>query len=263
MALPRVTLGRTGIQVSALCIGTGTNGWGGRSSQTALGRKGLPDLLEYAFQAGITFWDSADQYGSHPHVRDGLQRVGREHVVITTKTRARTAADCRTDLERFRRELSVDCIDIVLMHCLFDPEWPAQYAPVMDVLSEAKQSGKVRAVGVSCHNFGAFQRAADEPWVDVVLARLNYGNVNMDASWPEVVEVLHQMREGGKGVYGMKVLGAGKLTQDPERAIRFVFEQRAVDAITIGMRSRAEVDENCTLVRRALTELPAELAGTL
>src|SRR2546430_19512 len=88
--MERAILGRTGIEVSALGIGTGTNGWNGRSAQTALGHDELVDLLVYAYERGITFWDSADQYGSHPHVRDALRRVPRERVVVTTKTVART-----------------------------------------------------------------------------------------------------------------------------------------------------------------------------
>lgn len=246
------TLGRTGLKVSSLCFGTGTNGWGGRSAQTGLGHQAFVDLLVEAHGKGVTFWDAADQYGSHPHVRDAIRRVGRDKVTFTTKTVAKTAKDAEKDLERFRRELGVDTLDIVLLHCMTDPEWPVKMAPVMDVLTRAKEKGRIRALGVSCHNFGAFQRAADEPWVDVVLARLNHANVHMDASWPEVVEVLHQFRSRGAGVYGMKVLGAGDLSRDPGAAIRFVFEQGCVDAVTIGMRSRAELDENLRHVASAV-----------
>jgi aryl-alcohol dehydrogenase-like predicted oxidoreductase len=241
-------LGRTGIRVSPLCIGTGTNGWGGKSVQTGMGHEALVELLEFCAHRGVTFWDSADQYGSHAHVRDALRRVGREKIVFTTKTCARTAEGARADIERYRRELDVEQIDLLLLHCLLDPEWPTPYAPVMRELTRARDCGWVRALGVSCHNFGAFQRAATEDWVEVVLARLNYANENMDATWQEVVEVLHTMKAAGKGIYGMKVMGAGKLGADPARAIDFVFEQRCVDAVTIGMRSRREVEQNLALV---------------
>jgi aryl-alcohol dehydrogenase-like predicted oxidoreductase len=248
--MERVVLGATGIEVSPLCIGTGTNGWSKQSAQTRLGHGELVELLVYAYEQGVTFWDSADQYGSHPHVKDALKRAPRERVVVTTKTVARTAEDAAADIERFRRELGVDQLDIVLLHCLVDPEWPTRYAPVMEALTRARERGHVRALGVSCHNFGAFERASREEWVEVVLARINHSNLHMDASWEEVVEVLRRMRAGGKGIYGMKVMGCGELGDDPGRALEFVFGLGCVDAVTVGMTCPAQVDQNVALVRR-------------
>ena len=123
-ALPRkfaatdtVTLGKTGIQTSRLAMGTGTVGSGGHSHQTALGVKGLSELLLNGYDQGLRFFDSADSYGSHPHVAEALKHVSRDQVTVLTKTWARDAASARADLERFRRELGVDHIDVCLMHC--------------------------------------------------------------------------------------------------------------------------------------------------
>ena len=103
----RVKLGSTGIEVSRMAMGTGTNGIGEASNQTRkLGIKGLRDLLHAAYDEGITFWDTADQYGSHPHVKEALKYVDRENVAILTKTNANTAEEAREALERFKTELS-------------------------------------------------------------------------------------------------------------------------------------------------------------
>lgn len=244
----QVILGDTGIQVSRLCIGTGTNGWGGRSNQTSLGLKGLANLLRFAYEQGINFWDSADQYGSHPHIREALKTLDRQSVVITTKTVAQTAEQMRSDLDRFRQELNTDYLDIVLLHCMTSPDWPIKMKPVMEVLSEAKEQGIVRATGVSCHDFRAFQRASEEPWVEVVLARINYSGIHMDASPQEVIPVLEKMHRLGKGLYGMKVMGQGSLGKDPRKALRFVLGLPCVDAVVVGMESTREILENVRLV---------------
>lgn len=237
-----VELGTTGIAVSQLCFGTGTNGWGGRSHQTGLGRQVLIDLLIYGFERGIAFWDSADQYGSHRHIADALAYIDRDKVVITSKIRATTASEANRDMERILRELNTDYIDLVLMHCLTDVDWPVAYRGVMDVLSEKKQRGIIRAHGVSCHDIDAFQRAAITPWVDVVLARINYAGKNMDGPPEQVIPILEEMDANDIGVYGMKVLGRGDL---PARdAIHYVLDIPAIDAITIGMMSRREIDDN-------------------
>jgi predicted aldo/keto reductase-like oxidoreductase len=114
----------------------------------------------------------------------------------------------------------------------------------MDALSEAKEAGKIRAVGVSCHDYGAFQEAARSDWVEVVLARINYGGHNMDGTPQEIIDVLEQMDEAEIGVYGMKVVGAGKLGHDAQNAIHYVLDLPAIDAITIGMTSKQQVNEN-------------------
>src|SRR5438876_118352 len=142
-----VRLGSTGIQTSRLAMGTGTVGSGHHSHQTALGIKGLADLLLNGYDHGLRFFDTADSYGSHPHVAEALKRVPRDKVNVLTKTWARDAATARADLERFRRELGTDYIDICLMHCLTEADWTDRFQPVMDVLSEAKQKGVIRAHG--------------------------------------------------------------------------------------------------------------------
>jgi 1-deoxyxylulose-5-phosphate synthase len=243
-----VTLGKSEIRTSRLCIGTGTSGWGGKSNQTGLGLDGLADLLCYAYDRGIRFWDSADQYGSHPHVRRALQRLDRRQVVVTTKTRGVSYADTAADVERFRREMDTDYLDIVLLHCLTEAGWPERFAGAMEALSEAQARGHVRAVGVSCHNFGAFQTAAVTPWVEIVLARINHAGLHMDASPAEIVAVMDRMHAADKGIYGMKVMGCGKLGDDPRRAVHYVLGLPCVDALVLGMMDRPQVDQNVALV---------------
>ena len=235
-------LGRTGIPVSRLCFGTGTNGWNGRSMQTDLGLQELADLLRYAYDRGVTFWDSADQYGSHPHVAGALDDLDRQTVQIATKTCAKTASEAESDIDRYLRELGTNYLDVVLLHCMSDSNWTETHAGAMEVLRDRKEAGVIRAHGVSCHDLGALRRAAEIPWVEVVLARINHAGKNMDGSPKKVVPVLEQMDDAGIGVYGMKVLSLGKLK--PEGAIDYALDLPSLDAITIGMKSRREVDEN-------------------
>ena len=237
-----VELGITGISVSQLSFGTGTNGWGGRSNQTDLGMDALTHLLIYGFERGINFWDSADQYGSHAHLSGALAQIDRDRIVITSKIRATTADEAERDMDRILIELNTDYIDIVLMHCLTNANWPTSHRGVMDVLACKKQDGAIRAHGVSCHDIDAFQQAALTPWVDVVLARINYAGKNMDGPPERVIPILEEMDANDIGVYGMKVVGHGDL---PARdAIHYVLDIPAINAITIGMMNRREIDEN-------------------
>jgi aryl-alcohol dehydrogenase-like predicted oxidoreductase len=242
-----VTLGKTGIQASRLAMGTGTVGYNHSSNQAKLGIQGLADLLQAGYDQGLRFIDCADSYGTHPHVAAALKRIPREKVTILTKSWARDAAGMRSDIDRFRRELNVDHIDILLMHCLQEDDWPTRYRSAMDVLSEAKQKGIIRAHGCSCHTIGALRAAAKEPWVEIDLARFNPIGSHMDADPDTVLSVLWQMRAAGKGIVGMKILGQGDLGHRQDEALRYALGSKVLDAFTIGAESRAEQSD---LIRR-------------
>jgi aryl-alcohol dehydrogenase-like predicted oxidoreductase len=238
-----VMLGKTGIRTSLLAMGTGTVGSGHHSNQTALGLKGLSDLLLNGYDHGLRFFDSADAYGSHPHVAEALKHVPRDKVTILTKTWARDPKTARDDLDRFRRELGIETIDICLMHCLTEGDWTERYKGVMDVLSEAKEKGIIRAHGCSCHSIEALRAAAKSPWVEVDLARVNPIGSHMDASPQEVVSVLKEMKAAGKGVIGMKILGQGDLRGRVDDALRYALSLGVLDAFTIGAESRNEQED--------------------
>jgi len=242
-----VTLGNTGIQTSRLAMGTGTVGSGHHSHQTALGVKGLSELLLNGYDQGLRFFDTADSYGSHPHVAEGLKHVPRDKVTILTKTWARDAASARADLERFRRELGTDYIDICLMHCLTEGYWTERFRGVMDVLSEAQQKGIIRAHGCSCHSIEALRAAAKSPWVQVHLVRINPIGAYMDAAPDTVVSVMREMRANGHAIVGMKILGQGELRNRQDEALRYALSLDLLDAFTIGAESKFEQED---LIRR-------------
>jgi aryl-alcohol dehydrogenase-like predicted oxidoreductase len=243
-----ITLGPDKVKVSRLAQGTGTSGFRGSSNQTRqLGLRGLADLLKFGVDSGLAFWDSADAYGSHPDLKEALKSVPREKVAIMTKTHARTADEMRQDLDRFRREIGTDYLDIVLLHLMQDADWPEQRKGAMDVLSEAREKGIVRTHGVSCHTIEALRTAAKTPWVHVDLARINPAGVIMDADPTTVISVLRQMKAAGKGIIGMKILGAGRLRNRVDEALGFALKLDCVDCFTIGAQNRQELSD---LIRR-------------
>ena len=228
-------------------MGTGTVGSEHHSHQTALGVKGLSDLLLNGYDHGLRFFDAADSYGSHPHVAEALKHVQRDKVTVLTKSWARDAASMRADLDRFRRELGTDYLDVCLMHCVTEADWTDRYRGAMDVLSEAKQKGIIRAHGCSCHSIEALRAAAKSPWVEIDLARINPIGAYMDADPATVVGVLKEMKAAGKAVVGMKILGQGTLRNRQDEAIKYALSLGLLDAFTIGAESKQEQED---LIRR-------------
>lgn len=246
-AADTVTLGKTGIKTSRLAMGSGTVGSGGSSNQTRLGRDAFVHVLRNGYDNGLRFFDTADSYGSHPHVKEALKFTDRSKVAVMTKSWHRDPEGMRADLDRFRRELGTDYIDIVLMHCVTDGDWTTRYRATMDVLSEAKQKGVIRAHGVSCHSIEALRAAAKSDWVDVDLVRINPIGSHMDDDPDTVVGVMKEMKAQGKGLIGMKILGQGSLSRRQDEALKYALGLDLLDSFTIGCQS---MDEQTDLFRR-------------
>lgn len=259
---PQVPLGKTGITMSRVGQGTGMHGGNRQSDHSRMGFEELVSLLRHDFERGVTFFDLADLYGTHLYCREALRTLPRKELTLLTKLWWRydgptvPAAEsyrkrvAESTLQRFCHELATDYIDIVLLHCTTKPEWVTELAPYMEALDEAKKKGQVRAVGVSCHDLGAMKAAAECPWVDVLLARINHKGVKMDGTTDEVTEVLRRTKENGKAVLGMKIYGEGQLAEERDECIRFAQGLGLLDAMTVGALSPAEMDETLRLIAK-------------
>jgi 1-deoxyxylulose-5-phosphate synthase len=255
----QVALGKSGLRVSMVGIGTGSIGWGHRSNQTQLGQSEFSRLMRYAFERGINFFDLADSYGSHPYFTEAMKGVPRDRYIIQTKTDNRDPQGAREDIDRFLRELRTDYVDSLIIHCVTVPDWTERYRSVMDVFAAAKRQGKIRAHGVTCHNFGALQAAAASDWVQINQVRWNPRRAHMDADVETARTLFKQMRAKGQGMIGMKVVGQGDLLDgarklSPTECFRFQIESGVVDAFVVGVEATSHVDELLKGTQVALNE---------
>jgi 1-deoxyxylulose-5-phosphate synthase len=260
-----VSLGQTGLKVTRLAQGTGYNGFNHSSEHTRLGKEAFDRLARHSLDQGIAFFDMADLYGSHPFVKEVIKGLPRDKFTLLSKLWPRKeswvtpSGGAKEEVDRFRKELDTDWLDVCLIHCMQNPKWPDEYERIRDDLSELKQKKIVRAVGVSCHDLGALKVASQHPWVDVIFARINHKGGSQyvcDGSVEEVSGVLKTARANGKAVVGMKIFAAGKFAKQPKEkdaSLKYVFTNHLVDAITVGMLTTDEVDD--TLKR--MSELKA------
>jgi len=246
-----ITLGKTGIKTTLLGIGTGYSGYN-RSS--AITRAGVAEsIIRHAYEAGIRFFDCADSYGTHPFAAAALKGIPRDKYTIGTKmwvTRGGIPEPERPDaqivVDRFRKELNTDYIDLVQLHCMTNGAWTTEQRRYMDGLENLKAKKIIRAHGVSVHSFDALKVAAEDPWVDVIHVRINPYGENMDQRDPSlVVPVIEKFHNSGKGVIAMKVVGGGKFKNEPEKidpSLKFVLGLGTIDMIIIGFESTDQVD---------------------
>jgi len=260
----QVTLGNTGIKLSRLGMGCGSVGG---SIQRNLGQDGFTRLVRYAYDQGITYLDTAQAYNTHEMIGQAIKGLPREKLFIQSKMSG-SPKDPFAAIENYRKELGTDYIDTVLVHCTVTPNWDEERKRILEALEKAKDKKIIRAHGVSCHSLPALQRAVDIDFVDVHLVRINPQGAHMDTpeqKWDAtsnashvspVVAQLKRMREKGRGIIGMKLIGNGDFTDpaDREKAIRYVMQSNLTDAVTIGFKSTAEIDEAIERINRAFAD---------
>jgi aryl-alcohol dehydrogenase-like predicted oxidoreductase len=249
----KFSLGRTKLKCSRVVLGTGMRGGNRESNHTRLGKAQFETLLREANDRGVNTFDLADMYGTHPYVVPALKGIRRDKFDVITKIWFRPGGipeperpDADVCVERFLREVKTDYLDLVLLHCVVSPKWPEELRKQMDILAKLKDKGLIRAHGVSCHSLEALARCIDEPWVDSVHTRINPYGMSMDGPPEKVVPVLQKIHASGKGVVGMKIIGEGKLRNDPERrqeSIKYALTLGCVDVLNVGCESVAEVED--------------------
>ncbi len=255
--IDKVKLGDSGLMVSRIAMGTGTIGGNKESNQTRLGMDSFIKMARHAYDRGIRFFDMADSYGSQPFVGEAIKGLPRENITLLTKIWTHPDDSDRLEsvdtlLDRIRKELNTDYVDILFMHCMMQGGWTQNRKHYMDGLSKAKQDGIIKAVGVSCHNIDALAEAAEHPWVDAIMARINPFGTNMDGTPEEVKAILEKAKMNGKGLIGMKIFGEGKHITDEEReqSIKFALTESKIHCMTLGLESVVQVDDAIERVMR-------------
>jgi predicted aldo/keto reductase-like oxidoreductase len=261
-ATDQVTLGATGIKLSRLGMGTGS---GNGHVQTALGRDGFNDLIHYAYDQGITYFDTAAAYQTFPWIADAIKGLPREKLFIQSKIDGRPAEILEV-IDHHRKVFNTDYVDSMLVHCMTSGDWTDNWKRIMDGFDAAREKKWIRAKGVSCHSLPALRASVASDWTEVHLVRVNPQGIYTDgeeADWNDsqhdiapVLAELKNMKAKNRGVIGMKICGNGTFVnaEDREKSIRFAMSRPELDAVVIGFKSQTEIDEAIKRMNLALAE---------
>lgn len=262
-AVDQVVLGQTGIKTSRLGMGTGSNSG---QVQFDVGRESFNSLVRYAYDQGITYFDCAQTYKTFDWMAGALKGLPREKLFIQSKIPGQPE-DVLAAIDRHRKVFDTDYVDTMMIHCMIKDRWTDQWKRIMDGFDAAKEKGWIRSKGVSCHSLPALRSATDTPWAEVHLVRVNPQGRRIDGEeesvWNDTIHdvspVLSQikaMRAKARGIIGMKIIGNGEFVtaEDRERSIRYAMARPELDAVVIGFKNRAEIDEAIQRMNRALAE---------
>ena len=234
--------------------------------QRELGQEGFTRLVRHAYDRGIRFFETAESYRGMPEMLGiALKGLPRESYTLMTKySTPGSGSNPGPKIDDFRRQLQSEYIDILLLHCLRPPTWETDYRGFQDAFSEAKSKKVILSHGASVHGLPALRTIPGNQWLDLVLMRTNHNGTRMDTPDQRDVDALGNVDEvtaharkihaQGMGVIGMKLCGEGRFTQaeDREAAMKYVMNLGSVDAVTIGFKNTAEIDEAIDRMNRVM-----------
>jgi aryl-alcohol dehydrogenase-like predicted oxidoreductase len=256
-----VTLGKSGVQVTRLAFGTGTNNG---EVQAALGQQEFSRLVHYAYDRGIRFFETAEAYRTPAMLGEALKPFPRDSYRLMTKVTTDRGVDPQTRFDDMRRTSQTEYFDIMLLHWQHSGDWVSETKRWQDGILEAQSKQLIRARGASVHGLPALRQMPGNEWLQVAMIRMNHNGTHMDGpTWVdnnnpadvgEVVAHVKQVHSQGMGVISMKLVGAGAFTrrEDRQAAMRFAFQNAGVDCVTVGFKNTQEIDEAISNLNLAL-----------
>jgi predicted aldo/keto reductase-like oxidoreductase len=246
-----VTLGKSGVKVTRLAFGTGSNNG---HVQQALGQQEFTRQVRYAYERGIRFFETSESYVTPAMLGVALKGLPRDSYTLMSKVTTDDRSDPLKRLDDMRRTSDTEYFDIMLLHVQTSPTWPSDSQRWQDAIMEAQSRQTIRTHGASVHGLPALRQVPGDKWLDVAMIRMNHKGTKMDNAtdnWyqagdvDEVVKHVQAARAAGQGIVSMKLIGEGAFTDhsDRQKAMRFAFRNAGVDAVTVGYKSTAEIDE--------------------
>lgn len=251
-ATDMVTLGKSGMQVTRLAFGTGSNNG---YVQAALGQQEFTRLIHYAYDRGIRFFETSESYVTPAMLGEALKSFPRDSYQLMTKVTTDEGVDPHKRFDEMRHTSQTEYFDIMLLHWQHTSNWVSETSRWQDGILEAQAKKTIRVRGASVHGQPALRQMPGNKWLQVAMIRMNHKGTRMDGpSYDEgnhpdqvsvVVDHVHQVKKDGMGVISMKLVGEGTFTghDDRQQAMRFAFRNAGIDCATVGFKNTSEIDE--------------------
>lgn len=234
-----VKLGKTNLKVTELCFGTLPMG----PLQANLSLDKGIKLIQYAFEKGVNYVDTAATYGTYKYIKKAIRGQKRKDIFISSKSSAESYLLMKNEIERSLEELDTDYFDIFFLH-VPGSEIPFQKnEAALQCLLDFKRKSLIKAVGISTHYVKVVNKAAEKKEIDVIFTIINsMGQGIVGGTLDEMLASVKSAHSKGKGIVAMKTLAGGILVDDVEKSFNFVRKKSYIDIAAVGFVNKAELD---------------------
>lgn len=248
-------LGKTGIDVSFLSLGTLTMGPLQRNMRCEEGAA----LIRSACAMGINLFDTAEMYRTYSHIR--AAKLGASSAVVS-KSYAFDGAGMEESVHRALRETGRSAVEVFMLHQQESALTLEGHGEALDCLRRARKEGLVGHIGISTHHVAAVEAACRIPDIEVVFAILNYRGLGiMDGSRGDMEKALRAAARLGKGVMVMKPIGGGHLFRELKRSFQYLAGCDFISTVVVGAQSADELTADAAFLEGA--EVPEEVLSRL
>lgn len=256
--LPTTMLGSTGVRIPLLVFGTGSR------FMTATEDAGL-ELLEFALDNGLYYWDSAAIYKNDTEFSE--ERLGkilksrRSEVFLSTKVGERNGDEAKRTIETSLKRLQTDYINLYQIHSVLNEEEVKQFGAkdgVFPVLQKYKEEGIIRNIGFTGHTSASAMKLAAEMYdFDTMLIALNHQQNGNEAFEENPIPFAANK---GMGVIAMKVIRPREtvLGLNPDDLVKYALSLNGVTVPVIGMETKEVMQKNIDIIKDFKEPLSAE-----
>ena len=247
-----VSLGKSGMRVTRLAFGTGSNNG---HVQSSLGQQEFTRLIHYAYDRGIRFFETSESYTTPAMLGEALKAFPRDSYQLMSKVTTDEGVDPMKRFDEMRRTSQTEYFDIMLLHWQHTSDWVSKTSRWQDGVLEAQSKKLIHTRGASVHGQPALRQMPGNKWLEVAMIRMNHNGTRMDGpnydegSHPDqvnvVVDHVKRIKSEGIGIISMKLCGDGEFTrhEDRQAAMRFAFKNAGIDCAAVGFKSTQEIDE--------------------
>lgn len=207
-------------------------------------------VIAFAIKKGLRWIDTAQMYGSYPHLKRGISdsKIARDQLVISTKSVKKSYPEMQHAIGEAMEALGTRYIDLFLLHAVRSPLDFKEREGALKALCEAKEQKRIGAIGLSTHSTkcaGALAGDARLDWYHLIFNKKGVGIT--DGTLSEQEKAARTIKARGARIYAMKPLGGGYLKNEAEEALKWVKEHPLIDAVALGMSSDKEVEMNINI----------------
>ncbi|MFY0654460.1 MAG: aldo/keto reductase [Cyclobacteriaceae bacterium] len=262
LGLAMTTLGKTGVRIPRIALGLGSRWCSIDNEDEAL------DVLTYALDKGLYYWDTASSYENKKNGAISEERIGkilkhkRKEVFISTKIRSRDPDEAMRQVERSLKRLQVDQVDMLKVHncSTADLEKIEAKGGPLEIVHRMKEEGVTRFIGFSGHTEATtLKHLAENYDFDSMLMALNHWSA--DQGYKRQEEAMPAADKKGMGVMLMKVVRPieNDASLKPTDLIRYGLSLKEADGVVLGTDSKAVVDSNVNILKNFETMSQSEM----
>jgi len=247
--LPTKILGKTGVRIPPLVFGTGSR------FMTATEEAGL-ELLEFALDNGLYYWDTAAIYKNDKEFSE--ERLGkilktrRKEVFLASKVTERTGEEAKKTVETSLKRLQTDYIDLYQIHSITNEDEVRKFGDkdgVLPVLQKYKEEGVIKHIGFTGHTSADAMKLAAEMYdFETMLIALNHQQKGNEAFEENPIPYAASK---GMGVIGMKVIRPRETVAglNPEDLVKYALSLKGVTVPIIGMETKEVMQKNIDIIK--------------